>query len=111
MPYCRNCGQFIDSDATFCPECGSRQFNGTSNVDDSYYSGRGDLHQEDSGSIGWWFLGFFIPLIGLVLYLVWKDSKPLSAKRAGTGALVGFIVNIISEIILFILQVSMGLFS
>ena len=24
MPYCRNCGQFIDSDATFCPECGSK---------------------------------------------------------------------------------------
>lgn len=49
----------------------------------------------DSGSFGWAVLGFFIPLVGLILYLVWKNEKPLSAKKAGVGALVGFIVSLL----------------
>lgn len=51
--------------------------------------------QEDSGSFGWAVLGFFIPLVGLILYLVWKDSKPNSAKSAGRGALVSVIISIV----------------
>ena len=43
----------------------------------------------DSGSIGWGILGFFIPIVGLVLFLVWKNTKPKCAKVAGIGALVG----------------------
>ncbi len=35
----------------------------------------------DSGSFGWAVLGFFFPLVGLILLLVWKDSMPLSAKK------------------------------
>ena len=37
-------------------------------------------------------LGFFIPIVGLILYLVWKDQTPLKAKSAGKGALIGAIV-------------------
>lgn len=60
----------------------------------------------DSGSFGWAVLGFFIPLAGLVLWLVWRDGRPLSASRAGKGALVGFIVGAI----LFVLMVAAMLF-
>lgn len=42
----------------------------------------------DSGSAGWGVLGFFIPIVGLILFLVWKDTKPKSAKAAGIGALI-----------------------
>ena len=48
----------------------------------------------DSGSIGWAILGFFIPLVGLILFLVWKNTKPKCAKMAGIGALVGVCINI-----------------
>ena len=48
----------------------------------------------DSGSIGWAILGFFIPIVGLVLFLVWKNTKPKCAKMAGIGALVGVCINI-----------------
>lgn len=51
--------------------------------------------QEDSGSFGWAVLGFFIPLVGLILWLVWKDEKPKCAKSAGIDALVGFILSIL----------------
>lgn len=33
-------------------------------------------------------LGCCIPVVGLILWLVWKDSKPNTAKAAGIGALV-----------------------
>ena len=29
-----------------------------------------------------------IPVVGLILWLVWKDTKPQTAKAAGIGALV-----------------------
>lgn len=48
----------------------------------------------DSGSIGWGVLGFFFPIVGLILFLVWKNTKPNSAKVAGIGAIVGFVLNL-----------------
>ena len=48
----------------------------------------------DSGSIGWGVLGFLIPIVGLVLFLVWKNTKPKCAKMAGLGALIGVCINI-----------------
>lgn len=53
----------------------------------------------DNGNIGWSLLGFFFPIIGLILYLVWKDHQPLNAKSAGKGALIGVIVGAIFAII------------
>lgn len=59
--------------------------------------------EQDSGSAGWAVLGFFIPIVGLILYLVWKTEKPLSARRAGMGALVSVIVGVVITVIWFIL--------
>ena len=42
----------------------------------------------DDGGVGWLVLGLFIPIVGLILYLVWKDTKPLSAQQAGKGAVL-----------------------
>ena len=53
----------------------------------------------DNGSFGWAVLGFCFPIVGLVLYLVWKSNKPISAKKAGIGALVGFCLNLILSFI------------
>lgn len=57
---------------------------------------------QDNGSFGWAVLGFFIPIAGLILYLVWRTEKPLSARRAGIGALVsgiGALVLVIVEVV------------
>ena len=48
-------------------------------------------------------LGFFFPIVGLILYLVWKDQTPLKAHSAGKGALIGVIVWTALSIILAIL--------
>ena len=53
----------------------------------------GTVVANDTGSAGWAVLGFCIPLGGLILFLVWKDSKPKSSSTAGKGALVVVIVG------------------
>lgn len=57
----------------------------------------------DAPSTGFWFLGFFIPLVGLILYLVWKDQTPLKAKSCGKGALIGAIVWVVFSILWVVL--------
>ena len=61
-----------------------------------------DEKVKDSGSIGWGILGFFLPIVGLILFIAWHNSKPNSARAAGLGALISVIVNFILSIISFI---------
>lgn len=60
---------------------------------------------DDSGSFGWFILGFIIPLVGLILFLVWTPEKPKSAKMAMLGFVIGTIFYIILYIILMIILV------
>lgn len=57
----------------------------------------------DTGSFGWAVLGFFVPIAGLVLYLVWKDERPKDAKRAGVGALVSVIFEAVAFVVLMLM--------
>ena len=55
----------------------------------------------DGPSVGFAVLSFFFPLIGLILYLVWKDSCPLKARSCGKGALIGVIASAACGILAF----------
>ena len=88
MKYCNNCGIQLDDYIYICPRCGIRQPT---------------VQSYDSGSFGWCVLGFFFPIVGLILWLVWKDTKPASAKQAGMGALIGVILEVVLAIIAFAL--------
>lgn len=57
----------------------------------------------DTGSIGWAVLGFFIPVAGLILWIVWKDQQPRNSKMAGIGALVSVIVSVVLLVLWFAL--------
>lgn len=74
MAYCKRCGAPISDQAMVCPSCGEAQYSAPP--------------VQDNGGIGWSLLGCCIPIVGLVLFLVWKDQKPKTAKAAGIGALV-----------------------
>ena len=54
---------------------------------------------EDKGGFLWGLLGCCIPLVGLILFLVWKDNKPKTAKAAGIGAIVGGVVSVLCYIL------------
>ncbi len=90
--YCKNCGQQIDDNAFVCPHCGVAQQEIPTVQPAS----------PDNGGFGWALLGFCIPIVGLVLFLVWKDTKPLTAKSAGKGALVSVIVGAVVYVLSFI---------
>jgi len=60
MAYCRNCGKEMDAAIT-CPHCGAHH--------DSKPS------VEDNGGFLWGLLGCCIPIVGLILFLVWKETK------------------------------------
>ena len=55
----------------------------------------------DSGSIGWGILGAFFPIVGIILFFVWRTSKPKSAKVALIGAAIGFVLGLMSNAFLY----------
>ncbi len=57
----------------------------------------------DNGGFLWGLLGCCIPIVGLILFLVWKDTKPKTAKAAGIGALVSVILAVICYIVMFVI--------
>ncbi len=88
--YCKNCGKIIDDSATYCINCGTKFDNNINETD-------------DRSSFGFAILGFFIPIVGLILFLIYEGKKPKRAKSAGKGALIGFITKVVLSIILVIL--------
>lgn len=92
--YCKNCGRTVDDTSSYCNNCGARIDN-KPNADAS----------EDSLSLGFAIFGFFIPIVGLILFLIYEEKKPKRAKSAVKGALIGVITEIVLAIILVILYV------
>ena len=95
--YCKNCGAEIDDKAVICPKCGVAQVANPNVV--------------DNGGFGWCLLGFCIPLVGLILFLVWHDNKPLTAKAAGKGALISVIVGVLFYVLVVVAGVGVGMMS
>lgn len=94
MAFCRNCGKEIDDNAVICVNCGVAQKEPQTEI--------------DNGGFGWGLLGCCIPIAGLVLFLMWKDTKPKTAKAVGIGALVSVIASILFYVIYFVLIVGLG---
>ena len=55
---------------------------------------------QDAPSGGFAALGFFFPLVGLILYLVWNTTLPFRARSAGKGALAGVIVYVALSVVI-----------
>lgn len=62
----------------------------------------------DTGSFGWAVLGFFFPIVGLILFFIWKTEKPVSAKQAGMGALASVISTVVLWILLIVFAAMVG---
>ena len=95
--YCRNCGKEIDDNASVCVHCGVAVVK--------------EREEVDNGGFGWGVLGCCIPVAGLILFLVWKNSRPKTAKAAGIGALVSVGAVILLYVLLFIIGISASYYS
>lgn len=123
---CPSCGTPVDNStvseeqkngsyketAQGAPHTGPRTYEYSENkaADNQSYSYDGADYQpsNDSGSAGWGILGCCFPLIGLILFLVWKDDKPRSAKSAGIGAIIGVVLFVVITALLFALGIGLG---
>ena len=101
--YCQNCGVEVSDNTTICPQCGYRQAPLTTETPYASYE------MVDTGHIGWGILGFLIPIVGLILFLVWHDSEPKTARMAGKGALVRVIVTAAVVVLVTVLSIVFGI--
>ena len=97
MAYCRHCGARIDDGTNVCPECGTVQNNAPQTTN-------------DDGGFLWGLLGCCIPIVGLVLFLVWRDTKPNTSKAAGIGALVSVILYVLCYVFAAVIGVGVAMY-
>ena len=58
---------------------------------------------KEGGTVGWGILGFFLPIVGFILWLVWKDEHPARSRSAGIGCLVSLCLGVVGSIIYIII--------
>ncbi len=82
-----------------CIKCNTELMEGS-----KYCTNCGNKVDSSSGvSFLWGILGFFIPIVGLILFLVWKDTNKSDSKAAGIGALVGFLLKLMVIIVMLVI--------
>lgn len=57
----------------------------------------------EGSTVGWGILGFFVPIVGFILWLIWKDEHPARAKSAGIGCLVSICLGVVGVILYVVL--------
>ncbi len=92
MAFCSSCGNELENMNDRCERCGNVM-----------YQEKVKPVQPDDGGFLWGLLGFCVPIVGLILYLIWKHERPNTALAAGKGAIAGFIISLILQILYFVL--------
>ena len=107
MAYCRNCGKEIEDSASFCPDCGASQNTNNNTSQPPFQTANAAV--SDEGGILWGLLGCCIPVVGLILYLIWKNERPRTAKAAGIGALVSVGISVLYYIVVLMVGIGFGI--
>ena len=96
--YCPNCGTNIDSNAETCIHCGVNVRNFNPN---SYRL------ENDKSNIWVNLLSLCcVPILGIVMYFVWKDKQPKAAGHALLFGIIGFVIYIIFSIVMMFLGIA-----
>lgn len=137
--FCRECGKMIQEGNKFCTGCGTKvqpisikvntekinngpiveenkqvenPVNKVNSNNNNYNQNNTNVVKvKDKASVGFNVLAFFVPIVGLILFLVWKNETPKKAKAIGISALVGYILSIIVPIILAIIMFGISISS
>ena len=115
MKVCSMCGSQFQDNFNACPNCGNTNLSvatGQAMPGQTYQQpgmqqpmygqqmpGPNVQPVDTNGNFGWAVLGFLIPIVGWILYFVWKNTKPGNAKMAGIGGICGFCFNLIIQLI------------
>ncbi len=129
--FCTSCGREFQNDMNFCPYCGAPALKNDQNPpgynngqnyyqqpygNGQYYGGQSQHGYNESvpadvPSVGFNALAFLFPIVGLILYLVWKDSTPNRAKAIGKWALISVIAGVVVYVLWMVALFSMVSFS
>lgn len=110
---CPECGATVSDQATSCPQCGSPLNQGTpvnqqppvnypqaaAPIQPAYQA----ANPQDTPNAGLNVLSFFFPLIGWILYFVFKGETPKKAKSCSKFAWIGFGVSFLLSFIVGII--------
>jgi hypothetical protein len=110
--YCRYCGTEQTEGNEFCPNCGARVNDGESggtsygSATESYevLSALDDTISKRSPAFA--VLSFVFPLLGLILWAVWKDSRIGRSESCARGALaaLAFMEPVFGVIYFFVMR-------
>lgn len=95
MAFCTNCGTQFAQGVHFCGNCGAplqgsaQQQYAQADVPPMYASST--LVDEPSTALK--VISFFMPIVGLVLFLCFRNDQPISAKAYGKMALISYIIG------------------
>ena len=116
--YCRECGNGVKDNADICTNCGVRPLNSTNycqscgtktnekqelcvNCGVGLHSAISSPNDKPSVLLNLAVCCF--PLVGIILYFVWKNEKPKSAKSVCLWAIIGTALGVVLYIIAFVL--------
>lgn len=104
--YCHQCGKEIGN-VNYCPYCGVKQEN-AHNANDMYNDHRYEpireqypTREDDAPSGVFAVVSFFLPIVGIILYIIWHKDYPLKAKSCLKGTVIGLIISFVMTCCLF----------
>ena len=92
--FCEKCGNMLNDNDVFCGKCGTK-----------IYAQKVEVIDKPSMLLN--LVGFFAPLVGLILYLILKDEEPIRAKAIGKWALIGVVLEAALTILVIVLWIIM----
>jgi len=95
--FCSKCGKEISDGTSFCLGCGSK--NDNNHAIDTF---------NDKGGFLWGLFGYFAPIAGLILFIMWRKKRAKTAKAVGIGALIYAILYAVLIVFIFVLAFGFG---
>ncbi len=118
--HCSKCGAQQNDDAKFCSNCGNNfnseatsfnqpnQFAGStnySNFNSTNFNSQ-PMNPKDNPSNFAGVVSCCFPIVGLILYFLWRDEKPNSSKRICYWMIGGIVAYVVIYIIFLVMAFS-----
>jgi uncharacterized membrane protein YvbJ len=121
--YCSRCGAEQSGNSKFCNNCGLKFTNDSNVYDDSNQFGDSSNYSSFSSNINSsstnpvdnpsdlaGVASCCFPVVGLILYFLWREEKPRSAKRVCNWMIAGAAVYVLLYLIFFATAFSFSFF-